>query len=308
MDLGSHNIGGPRDVGHFRDQESFARFAEAYSAAFEKMPPMRVQDVETSYGRLRAYWFGDADDVPIVLLPGSGAATPMWWDHLHDLAGLGHPVVAVEPIGQAGASRQTAPIKHADHATRWFTEALEALAPEGAHVIGASLGGWLGLQTAVRSPERFRSLTVIDPPSVFARLSPTFLALGIGSSIRFLPSSVRRWMFDTIIGLGPSDADDPDAVLAMAAFDTFGLRLPPPSGLTDDDLAGVAVPVLALIGGRSRVHAPDKAAQRARLMPGATVEVWATAGHVLNAAYPIRFAAAVGKHITGRRPPAASSR
>lgn len=306
MDLGSQNIGGPRDVGHFRDQEAFARFAEAYSAAFETMPPMRVQDVETSWGRVRGYWFGDAEDIPIVLVPGSGAATPMWWVHLHDLAALGHPVVAIEPIGQAGASRQTAPIKEAADSAGWFAEALETLAPEGAHVIGASLGGWLGLQTAVRSPERFRSLTVIDPPSVFARLSPVFLALGIGASIRLLPLSVRRWMLDTIIGLGPSDPDDQDALLGIAAFDTFGLRLPPPSGLTDDELAGVEVPVLALIGGRTRVHNPTKAARRARLMPGATVEVWPTAGHVLNGAYPDRFADAVGKHITARRPPAAS--
>lgn len=297
MDLGSQNIGGPRDMGHFRDQEAFARFAEVYSAAFERLPSARVQDVETSRGRVRGYWFGDATGTPIVLLPGSGAATPMWGLHLADLTGLGHPVVAVEPIGQAGASRQTAPIKGAADMTSWFTGALETLAPEGAHVIGASLGGWLGLQTAVRSPDRFRSLTVIDPPSVFARLSPAFIALGIGSAVPLLPLSVRRRMIDAIVGLGRSDPADPDALLSMTATETFRPRLPPPSGLTADELAGVKVPVLALIGGSTRVHDPAKAAERARLMPGATVEVWADAGHVVNVTDPERFADVVRRHV-----------
>lgn len=299
MDLGDQNIGGPRELSHFLDQAAFDRFQAAYAKAFEKLPPARVQEIETSYGRVRAYWFGDTDDgIPLVLLPGSGAATPMWSLHLADLTALGHPVVAIEPIGQAGASRQTQPIRAADDMTTWFTEALETLAPEGAHVVGISLGGWLGLQTAVRSPERFRSLTVIDPPSVFARLSATFLALAIGSSISALPVSLRRRMIDALIGLGPSDPDDPDTELSMTGTDTFRLRLPPPAGLTDDELAGVKVPVLALIGGRTRVHDASKAAARARLIPGATVEVWTGAGHVVNATDPERFAAAVRGHIT----------
>lgn len=293
MDLGDHNVGGPRDLGHFQSQAAFDRFAAVYAKAFEKLAPARVQEVETSYGRVRAYWFSEGEGIPIVLLPGSGAATPMWSLHLADLTALGQPVVAIEPIGQPGASRQTWPIKAATDMTTWFTEVLEKLAPESAHVVGISLGGWLGLQTAVRSPERFRSLTVIDPPSVFARLSATFLVLAIGSSIPVLPVSLRRRMLDTLIGLGPSDPDDPDTELSMTGTDTFRLRLPAPAGLTDEELAGVKVPVLVLIGGRTRVHDATRAAARARLIPGATVEVWTEAGHVVNATDPKRFAAAV---------------
>lgn len=297
MDLGTHNIGGPRDLGHFLDQAAFDRFEKVYAVAFEKMPPARVQEVETSYGRVRAYWFHDGEGVPLVLLPGSGAATPMWSLHLADLIALGHPVVAVEPIGQAGASRQTVPIKGVDDMTTWFSEALAALAADGAHVIGISLGGWLGLQTAVRSPEQFHSLIVVDPPSVFARLSATFLALAIGSSISVLPVALRRRLLDALIGLGPSGLNDPDTVLSLTGADTFRLRLPPPAGLTDAELAGVKVPVLALIGGRTRVHDATKAAERARLMPGATVEVWEAAGHAVNATDPERFAAVVRGHL-----------
>lgn len=230
------------------------------------LPPVHARDIVSDFGRTRLDQFGDSTGTPLVLLPGWGASTPMWASHLEDLLALDRPLLA-------------------------------ELCPIGAHVIGASADGSLALQTAVRSPQHFRSLTVIDPPSVFAPLSATFMALGIGSAIPVLPMRVRRRLLNAIAGTGRSNPDDPVTQLGTSAARDFRARLPPPSRLCEHKLRALEVPVLALIGGATRVHDPAGAADRARFLPRGRVEVWNGAGHVLNATDPGRFIATVRDHI-----------
>lgn len=297
MELEDQNIGAPPEVGHYRDRAAAERFARAYDAAFAVLPPGHARDITSGFGRTRIYQFADGTGTPLVLLPGWGASTPMWAPHLDDLLAFDRPLLAIDPIGQAGGSRQTSRLRTTDEQVGWFDELLAELCPSGAHVIGASAGGSLALHTAVGSPHHFRSLTVLDPPSVFAPLSATFMALGIGSATPVLPMPVRRRLLDAIAGTGRSNPDDPITQLSTSAARDFRARLPPPSRLGEHKLRALEVPVLALIGGASRVHAPARAADRARVLPRGRVEVWNGAGHVLNATDPGRFISTVRYHI-----------
>lgn len=60
-----------------------------------------------------------------------------------------------------------------------------------------------------------------------------------------------------------------------------------PRGLTDDELRGIAIPALVLLGGRSPIHDPQRAARRARaLLPDVRAEVVPGATHGLPADRP----------------------
>lgn len=60
-----------------------------------------------------------------------------------------------------------------------------------------------------------------------------------------------------------------------------------PRGLADEQLRAVSVPALVLLGGRSPIHDPQRAARRARaLLPDARVEVVPGATHGLPADRP----------------------
>ncbi|MHA6798499.1 alpha/beta fold hydrolase [Bounagaea algeriensis] len=72
----------------------------------------------------------------------------------------------------------------------------------------------------------------------------------------------------------------------------FQSRAQLPAALRGVDLAGEEVeqlrsitsPVLALVSGKSTVHDPRKAVDRAtRLIPDARVELWPSAGHAISA-------------------------
>ncbi len=294
------NLGerGHGTLGHFKNQAGFERFAAAYDDAFALLPRQYDRlDLDTSFGRVRCYRFGAGSATPLVLLPGRNAATPVWGKNLPSLART-RTVYCLDSLGEAGASTQTRPLNSPDDQAGWVSEALGVLAAGPVHLVGSSLGGWLGMHVAIHHPESLRSLTVLDPPATFARLSAVFIAGGMLSAIPVTPEWLRRRLLGWITGASPSSADGPEARLGMAALRGFRVRQPRPTMPSTEQLRGVSVPVLALIGGRSRVHAPRAAAIRAGALPTGTVELWPDASHALHGEFPQRLAERLEEFFT----------
>lgn len=71
----------------------------------------------------------------------------------------------------------------------------------------------------------------------------------------------------------------------------FVVRQPAPRVFDDDALRAVALPVLAIIAGRSVIHHPARAADRARrLLATGQVELWPDASHAVSGEFPDRIA------------------
>ena len=257
-----------------------------YDAVYERglaaLPaPAAHHDIETSFGTARVYRFGSGPAVPAVLLPGRAGTAVMWAPNLPAWARRG-PVYAIDLIGEPGRSTQTAPIRDSAGQAAWLTEVLDALGHETVHLVGYSFGGWLAANYAARSGKRLASLTLIDPVRTFGELPVplllrTTLALVPGLSRWGRPAFIR-W----ISGGAEVAPDDPGAAVIEAGMRAYRIALPTPELLTDEQLRSIALPVLALIAGRSVIHDAGKAGARARaLLPDACVEVWPEATHAI---------------------------
>lgn len=274
------------DVGRFTGPEAETRFRELYAAAMALLPaPEGTEDLRTAFGTVRVYRFGSAAGPPLVLLPGRGGTTALW---LPNLAGWARrrTVYAVEPLGDAGPSRQTRPIRTADDQAAWLDELLETLGTGPAHLVGQSVGAWLAVQVALRAPGRIGSLSLIEPTQVLGRIRPGLVVAGL-LTVPGLPERLRRRALRWIVGTGDELFDGPIGRLTVAAAGGFRNVTPPPALPSDDALRGLRVPVLVLLGGRSRTHDARRSAHRARaLLPDARVEIVDGAGHALNGEFP----------------------
>lgn len=271
----------PARSGGFVDAAAAARFRAAYADAMALLPtPAAVQDVPTGFGRVRVYRFGEPRGVPLVLLPGKGGTTAMWAPNLPGWAAR-RPVYAVEPLGEPGPSEPTRPVRTPADQAGWLAGTLRGLDVERAHLVGASLGGWLAVNLARHDPAPVASLSLLEPAGVFARFAPRFLLASLGA----LPGSpepvrarVLRWLAD-----GAEVGTDPTGRLLTAGTGGFRASTPAPRYPDDAELRGLRVPTLVLLGGRSRIHDPRRAVARARaLLPDATVELWPDAGHAIS--------------------------
>ncbi|MCU1602758.1 MAG: alpha/beta hydrolase [Frankiales bacterium] len=121
--------------------------------------------------------FGDPADSPIVLVMGLGTQLIAWPEPFcEELAKAGHYVVRFDnrDIGEstvltgerapsiaAVAARRTKPPYTISDMGRDLLGLMDALELETAHLVGASMGGFIAQSAAIQAPERVRSMTLI---------------------------------------------------------------------------------------------------------------------------------------------------
>lgn len=291
----------PAPVGRFVSAQARDRFSAAYDAAMAELPPPdAVLDLRTDFGVVRAYRFDGPEPAaaPLVLLPGRAAASPMLADNVATLRAV-RSVYTLDLLGEPGASVQDRPIEDAEEQARWLDQALAALPEPHFHLVGASIGGWTAANLAVHRPERVAGLVLVDPVMTFAPIAPEAVVRSIPASVRWLPRSWRDDFASWTAGGAPVE-HEPVAEVIEAGMKTYRMATPGPRRFSDEELARVRMPVLAVLAGRSVMHDAAAAADEARrLLPAARVLLWAEATHAVTGEQPGRLAAEVAAFVGG---------
>ncbi|MCP2328360.1 pimeloyl-ACP methyl ester carboxylesterase [Hamadaea flava] len=271
-------------VSSFTSDQARSTFTLAYDEAMQRLWPAgwTSTDITTAYGPTRVNRFGPADGVPVVLLPGAAGNSLMWYRYVADL-GRDHQVLAVDPVGEPGGSRQDKPIDTADDLTEWLGEVFTGLGVAQAHLIGCSYGGWTAMQYALRHPDRVATMTLLDPAG-FGKVGGRFLAWVIlGGLAGLAPRGVRhraaRWLRNATL------LDDDLMGMARVSM-SFRRRLPVPPSSTDDELRTSSTPALVLLGANSQLYDAASVAQRLRTVGSFHVDVVPDAGHDLPVSCP----------------------
>lgn len=272
----------------FTSPQAQADYYRIYDAGLATLPtPTGEYDITTDFGTAKVYRFGEAGGEPIALLPGRAGTPIMWRANLPGLVER-HPVYAIDPIGEAGRSTQSAPIDSPEDQVAWLDQTIDGLGIDRVHMVGVSFGGWLACNYAVRKADRLASISLLDPANTFGRLPAGLI---IRSILAILPG-LSRWTRPSFLRWisGGADLDETDPVAAVIAAGTRYHRVSTamPSFFTDEQLRSIPVPVLALIAGRSVIHNPVTAHMRAeQLVPDIQAELWPNATHSISAETPV---------------------
>ena len=191
--------------------------------------------------------------------PGFGASDePAWLDNIHDLA-------------------------------YFYLDFLEALDLREVTVFGASIGGWLALEIAVRDCSRLKALSLAGPSGIHVQGLPK------GDLFMWTPEErVRNLYFDQsiadrLLATPPS----PEQVEAMMKGNFTVARLAWEPRLYDPHLHKwlhrIPVPVQILWGDHDRILPVGYAAQFAQLLPQARVDIIEDCGHLPQSEKPQEF-------------------
>ncbi len=285
-------------ISRFKNTQARDRFRTAYERTLAELwpGPRTALDLPTTFGTTRVYRTGPQRGEPIVLLPGSGGNALMWHRYI-DVLARHHPVIAVDTVGEPGASVQTAPIGDGRDGAAWLDELLAALEVTAAHVVGCSYGGWLALNHQIHHPGRTASLTLLDPAG-FAGFGPRFYAWLIAGGLAATAPRPLRPRLARLVG--NSAILETELMSLMRASMGFRRALPVPPVFSDDELHCLQVPALFLLGARSALHDSREVADRiGRLVPSARVEIVPGAGHALPTDLPDLVAERI-LHTVGR--------
>jgi pimeloyl-ACP methyl ester carboxylesterase len=261
----------------------------------------RVGEIELCYEVL-----GEQGRPAVLLVMGLGLSMD-WWrdDFCRDLVDRGFRVVRFDNrdvgrsthlrgrgIGPWGfLTRRADPVYTLGDMADDAAGLVAHVAPEGAHVVGASLGAMVAQEIAIRHPRRTLSLTsIMGRPGdrrtgkVAWRMVPEFLRPPTGDPVDGLVASFRR-----IGSAGRTPEDDEDVrVTARRAFaresgDGGSRQLAACVGERDRtaDLRILACPTLVVHGDRDRVITPSGGRATADAVPGAELLTIPGMGHDL---------------------------
>ena len=102
---------------------------------------------------------------PVVLLHGLGSSTRDWEPQIAELS-RHYRVVSIDLRGHGRSSRAPGPYSMAGFATD-VAAVMTHLAIDSAHICGISLGGMVAFQLAADTPDRVRTLAIINSGPAF---------------------------------------------------------------------------------------------------------------------------------------------
>ncbi len=251
--------------------------------------------------------FGRPSDPPLLLIAGLGAQMILWEDDFcQALAARGFWVIRFDnrDIGKSTRIDWTPPANSGGKLAAPYllkdmagdaVGLMDVLGIAGAHVVGASMGGMIAQELAIRWPARVRSLTSImsttsDPnlPPPGAQAAQVFTAPPPTTPEEYVEANVRAWLI--FRGSGFPEDEKRDRARAMRAvarggFDPRGgqrqFLAVMASGSRKAALASVTAPTLVIHGADDPLVPLAAGEDTAASIPGARLVALPRMGHSL---------------------------
>lgn len=169
------------------------------------MQPIATDNVLVNGNRIAYGVFGNGE--PVILLHGTPSSSLIWRNHVPQLVKAGYKVYLFDLLGYGVSERPWDP--SVDTSISGQVPILEGLLAhwgvESAHVVAHDIGGGIAQRFTIFSPERVRSLTLIDVVSFDSYPSERTrqqMANGLESLIKANDEGhrehFREWLFSTV--------------------------------------------------------------------------------------------------------------
>lgn len=265
----------------YRSEAARLDIASGYRAILDSWPVARTEHrIPTREGETFVVECGPAEAPPLFLFHGSVGNAAMWMGHVARLA-ADYRCFAVDMIGEPGLSAPSRPPLDGEAHALWLDDVFAGLCVERAALAGMSLGGWLALDHAIRRPERVAALALVVPAGIGRQKN----LLAKAFPLLFLGAWGKRKLREMVFG--PQPADPPPEAQAFHDFMTrvmngFRARIVRIPIASDEELAALAMPVLAILAGRDvLVDGPETRDRMARLVPDAEIDFRPDARHYI---------------------------
>ena len=222
---------------------------ERYMAIMKDYPvPYKTHKLSTSQGDTFVIESGAPDLPSVVLLHGSMSNSLMWLNEVSKWDGDFH-IYCIDIIGEPGLSAASRPDLDSPSYAEWLDEVLSQLNIDRASIIGTSLGGWFALDYTIRRPGNVEKLVLVSPGGVGKQKSILWWVIPLSLLGDWGKSKVRELM------VGSQSATYSELAVKLAEFlaeipQHFNPRLEKLPIFSDEQLAGIGAPVMAVVGGK----------------------------------------------------------
>ena len=238
--------------------------------------------IPTSNGTAHVIISGPKRGKPVVLLHGMNATSTMWYPNIEALSSE-FRVFAIDFILEPGKSLMTSNIEDVDKISDWYFEVFTALELEQFHIIGASRGGWLAVDYALKHRQQVKSLTLLSPAQTLTWIKPS---VGLFKTIISVFSSEEKrieqtleTMSSNVNNINSTYIDQYHIAAKSDSLNKFVINMKP---FSNNELKTLKIPVLVLIGDDDMINDSSSIDIVKKHMPYGHAEIIPQSGHFLS--------------------------
>jgi len=263
-------------------------YLEAYNKALMLWQlPLEEKEIKTSFGNAHVIICGPENGEAMILLHGMNASSTMWYPNVKSLSKQ-YRIYAIDFLLEPGKSMCDGEMNNTDQIVNWYYEIFDQLHLKKFNLLGASRGGWLALNIALRSPDRIDKMALLSPAQAFKWIKMTSDVL---SNLSYSMFPKRKRLRD-ILSTMTSDVDNLDQTFIdqyyvatkEATTSKCILQMTP---FSDDQLRSLTMPVLVLIGDQDIINSEKSLERAKKLFPNVETGEIRNAGHFLSIDQPV---------------------
>ena len=238
--------------------------------------PCDKLNISTRHGNTFIIASGEVKSPPLILLHGAGASAVSWMGDIVEYSRR-FRVYAVDIPGEAGKSDPVRLPWNGPGYGEWLEDVLNGLNIAKASLVGLSLGGWMSLKLATYRPERVEKLVLLATGGIIpARASFLLRCIWFSLFGEWGANKINRLVF------GKQPVSEEAMRFFKVILDNFKPRMDKQPMFTDQELAGLSMPVLLIAGLQDVIFPSQKIADRMRrLVPQVEVKILPDQGHAL---------------------------
>lgn len=246
--------------------------------------------VPTHYGDTHILVSGHPDAPPLILIPALGVSSKMWLPNLAALSRV-YRTYALDTIGDLGKSILNNPHvypRNGQAYSEWLLDVFNEIGIEQAHIIGASMGGWIAMNHAIHAPERVKRIVLLGPMGLPSWWTTLKVLAHLWSVFLFPTHSNIERIIRWALGKDPSVHAAFANFITTGAKNFFTYKVAPPLSLPDNQLREIKAPALLMLGERDNVigNAREAAKRAKRLIAHVEVEIIPEIGHMMSTEKP----------------------
>lgn len=275
----------------FKSVKAKEQYLDHYDKRAQEWPvSSEARVTQTSYGKTFIRISGPTYAPSLVLLPSTGASSLIWMPNIKALS-IHYRVYAIDNIYDFGRSINMRNIRDSDDMIAWLDELFTTLdLGDSINLMGLSFGGWLTSQYTLAHPNRLNKVIWLAPVATIIDIPGEWAWRGILSAIPhryFMKKFMADWLFEDLSQKNDeASTKQLDKIVddALLGLKCFKFRMPvTPSVLTDNELQGIKVPTLFLVGENEKIYPAQKAVERLnKVAPQIQTEIIPDAGHDLT--------------------------
>ena len=253
-----------------------------YDEKLSKWPvPYKSEYVKTQYGDIHVIISGPENGFPVLLLNASGLSGWSWIHNIEELS-RNYRCYAIDNIGEGGKSRINSPgniPENGKEIADFYSGICDKLEIRKAHVIGASIGGYIAAQFALNAPDRVGKMVLLGPMGFGSTLKTVItMTIAQGFPVKKIQDATFRWAF------GNSETVEKSFGRWFRLYMKGVIPTPVrPSGFSPEELGMIKSPVLAYFGAYDKVIGDARKAEiLAENIPDIKTKI-INSGHVIAA-------------------------